>query len=478
MPTAGARVLPEDDQQDMSREAVLLQWERKIEAAERRPGRCERERHASLGRRGGRDRRGACARTRTPPTRAAALRAQHAGSRRRSRDRGGPGRAAHDHDHRPSHARTAPALGGRTARWPSRTGSPCGRSCWAFSWWPWPPGPRTPEPRRRAGTPRRSARSATGASTLAWKALHFPTTLTAGKSHAEREAHEDEGEQVPGPRRAHRSRAQRSDPQGCAVGRWPAPELHRRARRIARRAARLRAVPLRAPSRRAALRHPAAHRARGRRAPESEYALSTLQRTARDAGLGLDEIALAREFDSRDEREVGPDALRQGAGARRRARRRGTCTRRRARRAGTTSRSSRRSPTWRWRPSGTWSPAQATCRRTARAKSPACSRPRRFSSRACRGLRCTAMASSGPWSLRRETCCSALPPGRRAGGQALDRRHPVRAHGRARPLLRGQAARARPLRPAAVRADEGARGRGHRRAPRDRRDAGQASSTR
>src|SRR5215210_7710317 len=35
----------------------------------------------------------------------------------------------------------------------------------------------------------------------------------------------------------------------------------------------------------------------------SQYALSTLQRTAREAGLGLDEIALAREFDSRDERE-------------------------------------------------------------------------------------------------------------------------------------------------------------------------------
>jgi alkylhydroperoxidase family enzyme len=35
----------------------------------------------------------------------------------------------------------------------------------------------------------------------------------------------------------------------------------------------------------------------------SEYALTTLQRTAKDAGLGLDEIALAREFDSRDERE-------------------------------------------------------------------------------------------------------------------------------------------------------------------------------
>jgi alkylhydroperoxidase family enzyme len=36
----------------------------------------------------------------------------------------------------------------------------------------------------------------------------------------------------------------------------------------------------------------------------SEYALATYQRTAREAGLGLDEIALAREFDSRDEREA------------------------------------------------------------------------------------------------------------------------------------------------------------------------------
>src|SRR5919108_1972497 len=37
---------------------------------------------------------------------------------------------------------------------------------------------------------------------------------------------------------------------------------------------------------------------------KSEYALSALARTAREAGLGLDEIALAREFDSRDEREA------------------------------------------------------------------------------------------------------------------------------------------------------------------------------
>jgi alkylhydroperoxidase family enzyme len=36
----------------------------------------------------------------------------------------------------------------------------------------------------------------------------------------------------------------------------------------------------------------------------SEYALATLSRTAREAGLGLDEISLAREFDSNDEREA------------------------------------------------------------------------------------------------------------------------------------------------------------------------------
>jgi hypothetical protein len=42
MQTAGAHALGEDDQ-DLTREAVLLQWERKIEAAEGRPGRFDRE---------------------------------------------------------------------------------------------------------------------------------------------------------------------------------------------------------------------------------------------------------------------------------------------------------------------------------------------------------------------------------------------------------------------------------------------------
>jgi alkylhydroperoxidase family enzyme len=36
----------------------------------------------------------------------------------------------------------------------------------------------------------------------------------------------------------------------------------------------------------------------------SEYWLATLQRTAREAGIGLDEIALAREFDSGEERDA------------------------------------------------------------------------------------------------------------------------------------------------------------------------------
>ena len=36
----------------------------------------------------------------------------------------------------------------------------------------------------------------------------------------------------------------------------------------------------------------------------SEYSLATLQRTGREAGLGIDEMALAREFDSHVEREA------------------------------------------------------------------------------------------------------------------------------------------------------------------------------
>ena len=95
-------------------------------------------------------------------------------------------------------------------------------------------------------------------------------------------------------------------------------------------------------------RRSAADRARGRPSTQgSDYALSTLQRTAREAGLGLDEIALAREFDSARRARGRAAALRQGPARERRRRRRCTCTRRRARPAGATSRSSRRSRTWR-----------------------------------------------------------------------------------------------------------------------------------
>jgi hypothetical protein len=43
MHSAGARAVREHETEDLSREAVLLQWERKIEAAERRPSRVDRE---------------------------------------------------------------------------------------------------------------------------------------------------------------------------------------------------------------------------------------------------------------------------------------------------------------------------------------------------------------------------------------------------------------------------------------------------
>ena len=75
------------------------------------------------------------------------------------------------------------------------------------------------------------------------------------------------------------------------------------------------------------------------------YSIAQHARTARAAGLGLDEISRARSFESGDEREAALlaflEATLDAAG------RRTTCSRRRARSAGPTSRSSRRSRTWR-----------------------------------------------------------------------------------------------------------------------------------
>ena len=81
----------------------------------------------------------------------------------------------------------------------------------------------------------------------------------------------------------------------------------------------------------------------------SEPGIAMHSRTARAAGLDLDEVALARQFSSKDPREAALlrylQPLLEDGGQPRRC----TSTRRRARRAGTTSRSSRRSPRWRSR---------------------------------------------------------------------------------------------------------------------------------
>ena len=86
----------------------------------------------------------------------------------------------------------------------------------------------------------------------------------------------------------------------------------------------------------------------------SEPGTAMHSRTARQAGLALDEVALAKEWDSRDEREAALLRYLQARSSRASPSRRCTSTRRRARRAGPTSRSSRRSRRPRWRPSPRW----------------------------------------------------------------------------------------------------------------------------
>ena len=105
MTTGGARALREDHQ-DMSREDVLLEWERKIEAAEARPGRFDRP----------------AARTDTSTAPAAdheiSTEAPAPPAPRFERPAAAvAGAAAHDHHHGPAHSGPAPAGSGRaTAR--------------------------------------------------------------------------------------------------------------------------------------------------------------------------------------------------------------------------------------------------------------------------------------------------------------------------------------------------------------------------
>ena len=127
MQTAGARALREDDQEDMSREAVLLQWERKIEAAERSPGGSELL---------DADEGGTVAELR--PTEDATHREPRRFERRAASLATAPVATEPER-------RTITITGQPTpARRRRSVASPSGRSCWACSWWLWPPGPRTP----------------------------------------------------------------------------------------------------------------------------------------------------------------------------------------------------------------------------------------------------------------------------------------------------------------------------------------------
>ena len=208
----------------------------------------------------------------------------------------------------------------------------------------------------------------------------------------------------------------------------------------------------RAPGQRVRARHAAAHRPRRR------------PRAGRDRPRAR--VRLAR-------RERGrPAALREGPARDGWRAHSAISTRRRARRAGATSRSSRRSPTWRSPPSATSSRGPATCRRRLDRGAPRL---------AAGGLgraatRFDDVARGRPQRTgvvrRRDVLLGSITEavelvGKRWTGAILF----VLMDGPA-PLLGDQAARARPLRPPPLRAAEGARGRGDRRAARDRRRPG------
>ena len=154
---------------------------------------------------------------------------------------------------------------------------------------------------------------------------------TRVKHHAQ-----DPDEQVPHPRRPDRARGLGARPQGRARHRRPAAELPRRPRRLAGGAARLRALPL-----------GAAPRARSTLPTLERIALAVAEHYHSEPGIalhaahrphgrasGIDEVALAREFDSDDEREAALLRYLKALVDERGRGRRCTSTRRRARPAG------------------------------------------------------------------------------------------------------------------------------------------------
>ena len=106
------------------------------------------------------------------------------------------------------------------------------------------------------------------------------------------------------PRRVDGSRRQRPPAEEHLDGRRHRLQVHRRARRRSRRPARLHTDALRASRGRL----PRQTRERIALAVaeyrEDRYSIAQHARTARAAGLGLDEVSRARSFDSADEREA------------------------------------------------------------------------------------------------------------------------------------------------------------------------------
>ena len=101
---------------------------------------------------------------------------------------------------------------------------------------------------------------------------------------------------------------------------------------------------------------------------DDAYTLNQYARTARAAGLGLDEVARAREFTSADEKEAALLELLRVTPSSTTSCRPATSSRRRGRPAGPTLRSSRRSPRCRWRCSRASSRLPQSCRSRARTR--------------------------------------------------------------------------------------------------------------
>ena len=265
---------------------------------------------------------------------------------------------------------------------------------------------------------------------------------------------------------------------GASAARWPAPELPRRARRLARGAARLRALPLRAAPRHPRAADPRAHRARGRRStttPSPGLPLHArigahcrprhrrgrprprvgLRATPREAGAAA--LPQAR---SSSERGRGADAPPRGGA-------RGGLD--------ATSSCSRRSPSWRSSRSPRWSTSRARSRSTARSRRRGSSARRSHSAMAPRTKVATSPSTTGAPTV---TCCPHLHEAVELVGKRWTGRDPLRAaQRRAAALLRDRQAVPQLSDRLLLRADEGARGARHRRAPRATRTRPCASST-